>query len=521
MVTGGSSGASSRPGQRRARQSAEFGPRLPHGGTQKVQHARANPLHASDRSSSVQGAAADAAKSLTHSLIRGFELVNSVASCAGQTPAPPLPPSVLNPERPVNFSGVSGDSMDDGDEEEMHRQQQLAQQQPNLSTAGLEGAQTHRGAGPGEPEAHMESDYNYQADEEDGDDLDDDFYVMHVSTNWNGTLAGTWWSDFNVRLYDLERGVTTASTQVFSGHEDRITGLSFGDSHSEPHAVFTCAEDGIAAVWDRRTGQMAQKFRASASGAEPIPFLSIDAGCENSLIVAGTDEDDESKVLFWDRRANRQLGKYEESHMEGVSQVKFNPLRKTELATAGMDGLVCYFDIRQSTEDDALLSVMNAESPVSKIGYFGPSQECIFCLTHSETLHLYHADKAVAMAEFPMIRESLAAQGMPSDFLIDCAYVEGPPGSRSQTLLLVSGDHSGTICLGDVTLAGVRKLCTVRNDLGHKKDVRAVAFVRPDATTGAPAMLLSGGEDGLICEWKHSKTNQSGRSRGPMRRRRR
>ncbi|GBG26890.1 WD repeat-containing protein 89 [Hondaea fermentalgiana] len=435
--------------------------------------AKVDPLHAAR----TQGAAAESAKSLTHSLPFTAKKTN-----------------VDDDDTMLDDVDVNGSS-----------------KVPHKKTIQpAEGVQQN-GVPDGTP--MMESDSNYHADEEDGDELDDDVYVMHVSTNWDGTLAGSWWSDFGVRLYDLERGLTTAGTQVMLGHEDRVTGLSFGDSHNEPHAVFTCAEDGVAAMWDRRTGRMEQKFRAPLAGAEPVPFLSIDVGAENSLLAAGTDEDEESRLLFWDRRAARPLGSYEDSHYEGITQIRFNPMRKTELATAGLDGLVCYFDIRQRTEEDALVSVLNAESPVSKIGFFGPSQECLYCLTHSETLHLFHAQKAVAMAEFPMIRERLAAQGMPSDFLIDCAYVEGPPGSRSQSLLLVSGDHTGTICLGDVTLAGVQKLCTVQSNLGHKKDVRSVAFLRPDPTSGVPAMILSGGEDGLVCEWTHAKTK-----RGPVRR---
>mmetsp|Transcript_7169 Transcript_7169/g.11413 ORF Transcript_7169/g.11413 Transcript_7169/m.11413 type:complete len:160 (+) Transcript_7169:266-745(+) len=136
--------------------------------------------------------------------------------------------------------------------------------------------------------------------------------------------------------------------------------------------------------------------------------------------------------------------------------------------------------------------------------------ECIYILTHSEILALYHAEKAVTMAEFPMIRQQLGEQGVASDFLVDCCYVDGV-GTRSkdQTLILVSGDHSGRMFLNDVTLAGTRKLCCVENKMAHCTDVRAVKFLRRDFQSGIPMRLLSGGEDGQICDWRHGMVNSS------------
>ena len=60
-----------------------------------------------------------------------------------------------------------------------------------------------------------------------------------------------------------------------------------------------------------------------------------------------------------------------------------------------------------------------------QIGTFGPHHECLFCLTSSETLALFHAEKALTMAEFPMARQTLRDGGVPADYLVDCCYTQG------------------------------------------------------------------------------------------------
>ena len=45
-------------------------------------------------------------------------------------------------------------------------------------------------------------------------------------------------------------------------------------------------------------------------------------------------------------------------------QVRFHPSQPDTLATGSTDGLVCVFDISQTSEDDAISWTFNAESSV-------------------------------------------------------------------------------------------------------------------------------------------------------------
>lgn len=42
-------------------------------------------------------------------------------------------------------------------------------------------------------------------------------------------------------------------------------------------------------------------------------------------------------------------------------------------------------------EDDSIATVMNSESSVAKVGFFGPSYEYLYCNTHIESLYIWNA----------------------------------------------------------------------------------------------------------------------------------
>jgi WD40 repeat protein len=107
-------------------------------------------------------------------------------------------------------------------------------------------------------------------------------------------------------------------------------------------------------------------------------------------VAAGTDlVGHEAHVDLWDMRFSGPgtlLGSLTDSFGDDVTQVVFHPSLPHVLITGSTDGLVCAFDTpNMSDEDEALTTVMNTESSVSKIGFYGPSWENVFALTHIET----------------------------------------------------------------------------------------------------------------------------------------
>lgn len=86
------------------------------------------------------------------------------------------------------------------------------------------------------------------------------------------------------------------------------------------------------------------------------------------------DEEDENgpRILFYDirKKCARPLGCYKESHSSEINCLKFSPVVNNYLLSAGSDGLVNVFDLRQNNEDDALIQTFNCECSVSRYSMY-------------------------------------------------------------------------------------------------------------------------------------------------------
>ena len=199
-------------------------------------------------------------------------------------------------------------------------------------------------------------------------------------------------SDMAIQVYDAKNGLSLTST--LKGHADRIRGLAVDDHN--PSRLYSCSEDGSACAWDVRTqGRPVSCYRNEKGKikgwfrymrlvrqrltllASIVPLTSLASGLNGNLLAVGTENEDKSLVEFYDVRSNRLLGQFKDSHTDAVTQLVFNRERQGELLTASLDGLVCCFDVSKSGEEEALQGVINAEASVQRIGYFGPSEECM------------------------------------------------------------------------------------------------------------------------------------------------
>jgi len=328
-------------------------------------------------------------------------------------------------------------------------------------------------------------------------------YVMDTALSKDGSkLAAAVSTKFTVRLYDT-RG-TLAPIATCKGHKNRVTGVVFPSEND----MFSCSEDGWVHRWDARANcnKPAQRMHAPGKNAK---LTSLDVGCGDNVVVAGTSEGTDSKAMFWDVRSGSVLGKYVHGHTDAISQVKFDPLRSQYLLTGSLDGLICWYDASIAGEENAMLSVMNTESAVTKLGFFGPGNPCLYCINHTKDLSLWHIEKSAPMAMYTDVRTRLNV-----DFLIDCIYFEG---QATQELWLASGTHLGSVGLSSVTLKDITpvySLCDDRKEVkGHTQDVRCLSVAASDSAIGYPARIFTGGEDGLICDWGLKAGSASRRAR--------
>lgn len=305
------------------------------------------------------------------------------------------------------------------------------------------------------------------------------------SNGSNSSLIAATASNHVIKIYCRE---TLQPQGLLKGHEEAITGLRF--SHSTPSMLLSCSNDKTVRVWDLRSpGQHVMMFKAKPR----VPLCSFDLNCADSMIAAGAElleEEEDAYLFFWDIRSTKVLEKFSESHNDDITQVKFHPSHPSQLASGSTDGLVCFYDITKLDEDEAIMSVLNTESSVANVGFFGPQYEYIYSLTHTETFHVWNGVEASLLSNQKNVRECLLEKHkLKVDYLVDCTYHEA-----SQRLFIIAGDHKGSVY---VTHANVDSLVPVECLTGgHSATVRCAHWEYQSDS------IVTGGEDALLCHWQ-------------------
>ncbi|CEG35471.1 WD40 repeat protein [Plasmopara halstedii] len=285
-------------------------------------------------------------------------------------------------------------------------------------------------------------------------------------------------SNYKVQLRNLE---TLELLHEFNAHASTINEV--WTSPSSPFHLATCSSDQYVKLWDTRV----------ASPTMEIPVgrevWSLSIGCSETLLATGTDD----LALFYDVRTGKNVGQYGESLGNAITKVRFHPTQQAFVVTASEDGVVCFFDCRIPDEDDAIESILNVESAVTTIGFFGPQRENIFCLTGTETIDLWNIWTAERLHHYDTIRDDCNKSGIATDYLIDCVYED-----QSNELFLLAGNHNGDlniVTIGtDATSAGQIKH-EMALESGHKACIRCIYYDSENST------LYTGGEDTRLCKW--------------------
>lgn len=328
-------------------------------------------------------------------------------------------------------------------------------------------------------------------------------YVLHVTCasgiNQTSPLSCAL-SDRSIQSYDREtlKNIHT----INNAHSKRITDLtqssvaSSGDTSNCP-LIVSSSEDRLVKIFDLRT-KGAQP--AVCLGLAKEEALSVSIGYGGSLAAVGGSK---GQIHFYDLRQisgsniNAPLGSYVDAHTEEVTKVRFQHTNNGSndttsiMVTASEDGLVNIFDTSQPSEELALKSVMNVQSPLREVGFFGPSLEGIFCLTGSETFSVWHYDSAQRIVDFGDMRTMLSTNSnIPIHYMIGCHW-------DGHDLNLLSGNTNGDCAMFKVD-AGNISLKQILTG-GHKSSIRSFTSLNDN-------VIITGGEDSRMCEWDVNKS---------------
>jgi WD40 repeat protein len=318
---------------------------------------------------------------------------------------------------------------------------------------------------------------------------DDGAYILHIATsNESSSFVTCALSDQSVRVIDREKFEPRAI--ISQAHTAPITDLCHvGDS-----LVVSSGYDGFVKLFDLRMAPPAHSvLELKLPNREQA--LSTSVGYGGTLAAVGSAK---SKIHFFDLRAigkdDRRIGCYVDAHTDEVTKVRFQACfgihDSSLLVSASEDGLACIHDTRQTTEENALVSVMNLMNPIREVGFFGPSGEGLFCLTGSETMSVWHHDSAQRIYDFGSIRDNLALKCEFSiDYLVNCYW-----DNVGMNLNLLAGNSSGDAAIFHVDVGSIS--LSKRLLGGHKGCIRALC-----PTTMHQNILYTVGEDSRLCEW--------------------
>ncbi|WVZ72516.1 hypothetical protein U9M48_020959 [Paspalum notatum var. saurae] len=299
------------------------------------------------------------------------------------------------------------------------------------------------------------------------------------------------------------------------GHEGTIHEISFSAPLS-PQVICSCSSDGTVRAWDTRNFNqvISQYFMISLlrGGMSQEMFSFSFGGSSGNLLAAGSN----AQVLLWDWRNSKQVACLEESHMDDVTQVKFAPNQQSKLISAAVDGLVCVFDTDGDIdEDNHLLSVMNAETSVAKVGFFGNAYQKLWCLTHIETLSIWDWTDGAREMNMEDAR-SLATDRWnldQVDYFVDCHYSQ-----PDDQLWLIGGTSAGTLGYFPVrndpagAIIGSAEAVLEGGHTGVVRTVYPAAGTHQSLGQNKGIFGWTGGEDGRLCCWHSDEIVETNKS---------
>ncbi|KAJ3046405.1 WD repeat-containing protein 89 [Rhizophlyctis rosea] len=256
-------------------------------------------------------------------------------------------------------------------------------------------------------------------------------WVLDIVPSLDRAIVAAPTAGGTIKIFDANNLSEAGSINIRRGNADStISEVVFDTTNNA--LLWSADKGGAVGLWDLRSGAQA----LSHDGVEVrAPVLSLSVNSNHTLLAAGTElVGDDAKILFWDvRNGLAPLAEFIECHSDDVTQVRFHPEQPNAMMSGSTDGLVCLYNLETFDEDDALYQVIKEDS-VHKIGYFGPSYEYLYCLTHMETFSLWQFSEAERVYQFGDIRMQTPEAKV--DYLIDCAY-----DAETQRMYLLSGSQ--------------------------------------------------------------------------------
>lgn len=258
-------------------------------------------------------------------------------------------------------------------------------------------------------------------------------------------------------------------------------------------------------------------------------------------LACGTElSKEDAKIRLWDlRMPEKVVGQLVHSLGDDCTQLEFfhsggasGDEAGLRLLSGSTDGLCCLYDydhvlsnteVKKSEpgndvamdtesamidpkeqfgngEDDALLTVLNTNSSVSKFGRFGPTNtEYLWTFTHTEQLTLWSLSTGTKLADLGDIRSYFSPE-LNINYVIDAVF-----NANVGELRLFCGSYDGTMHQVLVQMNGLKLEQSWSG--AHEDVVRSVVIL---SDYNNLPLLITCGEDGKVVGWKMGSSTNSG-----------
>ncbi|WWC91060.1 uncharacterized protein L201_006001 [Kwoniella dendrophila CBS 6074] len=166
------------------------------------------------------------------------------------------------------------------------------------------------------------------------------------------------------------------------GHQGNVTSVSV-----DQDSLWSSAKDGFIVRWDERSRRPGTLIRATVR--KPIPVTALTVSSRDHLVIGGTElVSAESHIIFWDDRNNKQpLYLHSSTHSDDITHLSILPLTQTFLPSSSSsstngplpehlllssstDGLIALSNLKESDEDEAVLTTENWNQSIADSGYY-------------------------------------------------------------------------------------------------------------------------------------------------------
>ncbi|EGG21348.1 WD40 repeat-containing protein [Cavenderia fasciculata] len=311
-------------------------------------------------------------------------------------------------------------------------------------------------------------------------------YIVHMSESDKFIACAG--SNNVIKLYNP---TTHTLLSVLNQHKDSIHQTLF----LNPTTLVTCSSDRTVKIFDCEKSTLVKSLNQKGEA------FTIDIA--GDLLAVGVG----SSVCIWNLKTMKMVKEFCDSHTEDVTRVLFHPNDATKLFSCSVDGLICVYDLTVEDVDEAVLSVMNGEHSLNTIGFYGPSNEYLYSLSHTERLYTWDLASFSRITDFGGDLRTHLQEKYPDlqvNYFVTCQY-----DAANNALLLFGGNYSGLGLVyqvnSDAQQPSVVPIATLSN--GHSDIIRSIYWNR---TTN---VILSAGEDGSLCFWSNqinfNNNNQS------------